>query len=234
MQSNFIHTYYSVPYQPVFPGFIPRVAKTFLFLAKLALISGAVLLIIFYLPSLVYFVSSPVEKVSKLIATSFNLTKKQEEITVPLTTPKTQYLPKFDATLSKDNMVIIPSVGIKTKIEEATLDNYEEALKKGVWRVADFGDPTDGEIPTILAAHRYGYLKWSVAYRLKNSFYSLPKLEVGETVEVIWRQRKYIYIVYAQDKGEQITDYTADLILYTCESLSSPIRVFKYARLLQV
>jgi sortase (surface protein transpeptidase) len=113
-------------------------------------------------------------------------------------------------------------------------ENYEEALKVGVWRVPDFGTPYERKAPVILAAHRYGYLRWSVPYRLKNSFYNLPKVKVGDTVEIIWRQRKYIYEVYAEGKGEEITDYSADLILYTCEDLTSPVRIFKYARLIRV
>ncbi|KKS80793.1 MAG: hypothetical protein UV56_C0008G0001, partial [Candidatus Woesebacteria bacterium GW2011_GWC1_43_10b] len=65
-------------------------------------------------------------------------------------------------------------------------------------------------------------------------FYSLPKLKTGDTVEIIWRQRKYLYEVYKEEEGEEITDYSADLILYTCESLSSPVRIFRYARLLEI
>jgi len=37
-----------------------------------------------------------------------------------------------------------------------------------------------------------------------------------------------------EEKGEEITDYSADLILYTCEDLSSPIKIIKYARLLEI
>jgi len=88
--------------------------------------------------------------------------------------------------------------------------------------------------PTILAAHRFGYLAWSIPYRLKNSFYNLPKLKVGDLVEIDWGQRRYVYEVYAEGKGEEITDYTADLILYTCEAMNSSVRIFRYARLLRI
>lgn len=144
------------------------------------------------------------------------------------------YQPRFDNSLPLENYVSIPSVGIKTKINETSYENYEEALKIGVWRVPDFGTPYERKLPVILAAHRYGYLKWSVPYRLKNSFYNLPKVKVGDTVEIVWRQRKYIYEIYAEGKGKEITDYSADLILYTCEDLTSPVRIFKYGRLLRV
>jgi hypothetical protein len=59
-------------------------------------------------------------------------------------------------------------------------------------------------------------------------------VKVGDTVEMNWRQRRYIYEVYAEEKGEEITDYDADLILYTCESLNSSVRIVKYARLLEI
>ena len=234
-QTDYIHTYYQSAYQPLFPGLGRRVARFLGFMAKWGAILGMAILLVYYFPSFVYFLFSPNSDISRLIASSFNKTQSQGlNVVNDSSGLKEHYLPRFDASLPMENMLIIPSVGISTKINEATQDNYEEALKKGVWRVSDYGAPTETDTPTILAAHRYGYLKWSVNYRLKNSFYNLPKLEVGDTVEIVWRQRKYVYIVYAQEKGEKIADYSADLILYTCESLSSPIRVFKYARLLQV
>lgn len=143
------------------------------------------------------------------------------------------YQPPFDPTLTTQNRLKIPAIGVDTRIWEATYDNYEEALRKGVWRVSDFGTPADRTKPTILAAHRYGYLAWSNLFRRKNSFFNLPKLKVGDTVEIIYKQRKYTYGIYATQKGEEITDYSADLILYTCISLSGPERIFEYARLLK-
>ncbi len=142
--------------------------------------------------------------------------------------------PSYDPKLSTDSRLIIPSIGVDTLVQEGTADNLETVLKKGPWRVSDFGTPADRNYPTIIAAHRYGYLAWSNAFRRKNSFYNLPKLKVGDTVEIVWKQRKYVYAVYAEDKGETISDYTGDLILYTCESLNSPVRIFRYARLLKI
>jgi sortase (surface protein transpeptidase) len=129
---------------------------------------------------------------------------------------------------------MIPSIGVDTEIQEATLDNYEQALRKGVWRVSDFGAPGENGMPVIVAAHRYGYLAWSNSFRRENSFFNLPKLKVGDTVQIVWHQRKYTYEIYAEGKGKDIMDYTANLILYTCENLTGEERVFKYARLLEV
>ena len=198
-------------------------------LTKILAIVGIIFLLISFLPSVWYqFVSGGATKISRFLAGP--VAPKQ----TALTTPQDDYQPAFNPNLPTQNRVKIPSAKIETPILEAVPENFEEALKKGVWRVPDFGTPANREKPTILAAHRYGYLAWSIAYRLKNSFYSLPKLKAGDTVEIIWRQRKYVYAVYKESKGEEIDDYTADLILYTCEALNSPIRIFKYARLLEI
>jgi len=149
-------------------------------------------------------------------------------------TAERHYLPEIDRTLPLENQLIIPSIGVNTSVLESTLENYENVLEKGVWRVSDFGAPTTMGKPIILAAHRFGFLKWSNSYRRLNSFYNLPKLAEGDIIEVNWRQRKYIYAVYGESSGKEISDYSADLILYTCNDLMSDIRIFKYAKLLKV
>ena len=82
----------------------------------------------------------------------------------------------------------------------------------------------------ILAAHRWGYVYWTNSFRTLNSFYNLPKLAVGDKIEIIWNQRKYLYEIYDSGTGDKITDYSANLILYTCELWNSPTRIFKYAK----
>lgn len=144
------------------------------------------------------------------------------------------YQPEFDRNLPLENSINIPSLNVKSQIFESSRDNHEDALRKGVWRVNYFGTPYSRELPTILTAHRFGYLDWSLYFRLHNSFYKLPELKEGDLVEVVWRQRKYTYAIYKSEEGQEITDYSADLILYTCMDLNSDIRVFKYAKLLQV
>lgn len=236
MEDSYLNYHYQIQYEPVhIVQMIPAqvrfsVANFLRRLGIFAFLASAIVFLVLYLPSVVYFIGSGA-KLPSLFLT------KPQEIGVEVLPPRSKvdvYQPRFDPSLPLENRIIIPSAGIETKINEMPLENYEEALKVGVWRVPDFGTPYDRKLPVILAAHRYGYLKWSIPYRLKNSFYSLPKVKVGDTVEIIWRQRKYVYEVYAEGKGEEISDYSADLILYTCESLTSPVRIFKYARLLQV
>ncbi len=205
-------------------SFLLRVSKIFA-------ITGIGLLLYSFGPSAFYFAKSGL----KASVSAFKLTGSEVESLAAANQPApVQYSPRFDPTLPKEAHLKIGSIGVDTILQEATYDNYEEALKRGVWRVSDFGAPVDNTKPTILAAHRFGYLAWTNTFRRKNSFFNLPKLKIGDTVEITWRQRKYVYEIYAEGKGEEITDYTADLILYTCEALTGPERIFRYARLLEV
>lgn len=138
-------------------------------------------------------------------------------------------LPPKDESLPNKNEVLIESLGVATEIWEAPFAEYERVLRKGVWRVPDFGTPERSEQPIILTAHRFGYLEWSNSYRRKNSFYNLPKLVAGDEVRLNWGQRQYLYRVVRVEEGEEITDYGVDLILYTCKFLVSPMKYFVYA-----
>jgi len=136
-------------------------------------------------------------------------------------------LPDIDPSLPKENGLLIDKIGVKGEIHEGS--DWEEILKQGVWRVPDFGTPEDNSRPVILAAHRWGYLNWSAAFRKLNSFYSLPDLVAGDTIKIIWNQRQYEYKIYSVSSGTKITDYSTDLILYTCQLWNSPVRFFVYA-----
>lgn len=155
---------------------------------------------------------------------------KQEQV---VEKPVPVWQPPVDPTLPEGGWVTIPSIGVKTEIVEQSADTYEEALKLGVWRVPDFGTPLKRDLPTILVAHRFGYLKWSNQYRRTHSFFNLPKLAVKDKVYIDWGQRRYVYEIYAGDEGTQISDYSADLILYTCQYLESDQRIFRYGRLVE-
>jgi sortase (surface protein transpeptidase) len=207
-------------------------SKISVILNKLALILaaiGIVMIVVSYAPEISGFVRSVSEQ-----AANYQLSGKEVETLSNQDAGPAEYQPAFDPKLPKENKIIINSIGIDSVIQEATYDNSEEALKKGVWRASDFGSPEDRKMPTIFAAHRYGYLAWSWNFRKTSSFMNLPKLKIGDTVTIIWNQRKYVYEIYSEDKGEELTDYTADLVLYTCESLTGPVRIFKYAKLLEI
>lgn len=145
----------------------------------------------------------------------------------PFPTP-TALPPIFDPSLPEENGVIIEKTGVRGLIHEGK--DWAAILKTGIWRVPDFGTPEDNSQPIILAAHRWGYINWTNSFRTLNSFYNLPKLEVGDQVQIVWNQRKYVYEIYKSEVGNRIQDYSADLILYTCELWNSPVRIFKYAK----
>lgn len=140
-----------------------------------------------------------------------------------------RYLPEKNENLPEGNWLVIPRIGVRSEMLKTPTS--ETALEEGVWWVPDFGNPGD-DLPIILVAHRYGYKWWwKTDYWRYNSFYLLPDLEPGDTIEIISDQRKWVYEVYGAEQGEQITDYDADLILYTCKSLDSIVKHFRYARL---
>ena len=175
---------------------------------------------------------------SEVLASTIGNTVTEVPATIPTPTlppgvtlppPPPPLLPNFDASLPKENGLLIAKIGVRGEIHEG--DNWAEILRTGVWRVPNFGTPEDDTLPIILAAHRFGYVTWTNSFRTLNSFYNLPKLKVGDKVEVIWNQRKYVYEIYKSETGTTITDYAANLILYTCDLWNSPTRIFKYAKL---
>lgn len=141
-----------------------------------------------------------------------------------------QYLPEINPNLPEDNWLEIPLIGVRSLIRETS--DPAEALDQGVWLDPHFGVP--GEAKTVvLAAHRYGWQWWwRDQYWRYNSFYNLPETQPGDLIEITYGQRKFVYEIYLATEGEEITDFNADLILYTCKFLNSPIRYFRYARLL--
>jgi len=237
MQNALIHELYTaqeiVPPQTQLSQKASR-NKTLL-LAKVLGGLGMALLIANYAHSAYFTVSGlrAGNRVSEYIANTAQLAQ-SESLANGQVLPRDTYQPKFDASLPTGTHINIPSIGVNTSINEASHENYEDALKKGVWRVTDFGTPTATKKPIILAAHRFGYLKWSNSFRRQNSFFNLPKHENGDTVEIVWNQKKYVYAIYSESSGEKIEDYSADLVLYTCNDLSSSVRLVKYLKLLKV
>ncbi len=146
-------------------------------------------------------------------------------------------LPAKNSNLPEGNWLIIPKIGIRT--QPIITKDPTDALNQGVWQAPEFAEPGDFDKPIIMAAHRYGFkYMWEKVvegelYALRNIFYNLPELEVGDKVEIIHDQRRYNFEVYESQEGEEITDYNADLILYTCKHLRSDVRIIKYARYLE-
>jgi len=141
--------------------------------------------------------------------------------------PEEDTIPPINPDLPQGYFVVIEDVGINSPI--TLTKDYKKALTKGTWIVNDFGTPENNNLPIILAAHRFGYSSWGTKKRNLISFYNLPKTGAGTKVKIYWNQREYIYEIYNGNVGTHITDYNADLILYTCKYYNSPERIFRYA-----
>lgn len=140
-------------------------------------------------------------------------------------------LPAVDTALPAGTWLISDKIGLNAAVD--TSGDLEKGLEKGVVMVTDLGTIGQTSIPVVMAAHRYGYLKWwDSNYGRQNSFYYLPELTVGDRIEVIQDQRRWYYEIYSSSEGTEISDYDADLILYTCEALTGDNRYFRYARLI--
>lgn len=157
----------------------------------------------------------------------------ENQVEEPVPTPvQTRYLPEQNLNLPVGDWLTIPLIGVNTQLQKTP--TAEEALSTGVWWVPEFGLPGDLTKPMIVSGHRYGWeWWWKSDYWRYHSFYRLPELQPGDLIEIISEQRKWTYEVYAGEEGTEITDYQADLILYTCKFLNSPLRVFRYAKLVK-
>lgn len=211
----------------------------------LLMLSASAVLIAFYTPNLYYSIfKNPAqskidslnivaqeETLDELVEVEPELTS-QPELTFQPEQTLTRYLPDQNLNLPEGDWLTIPLIGINTPLQKTTTP--EEALATGVWWVPDFGLPGDLNKPMIVSGHRYGWQWWwKDNYWRYHSFYRLPELQPGDLIEVISEQRKWSYEVYAGEEGIEITDYQADLILYTCKFLNSSLRVFRYAKLVR-
>jgi len=139
--------------------------------------------------------------------------------------------PAQDPSLPLGDWLIISQIGVKTEFKATKTP--DEALKTGAWLEPNYGKPGDTGLPIIIAAHRFGWnWWWQSDYGRLHSFYLLPETKPGDLVQIISDQRQWTYEIFAAEEGEDITNYDADLILYTCKHLSSPVRHIRYARLI--
>ncbi|MBI2356562.1 sortase [Candidatus Dojkabacteria bacterium] len=204
----------------------------------LFLIVGAIGLIAYpQAPFIMSFLSinSPEIEVSSLTveAADFEITPTNTE--PPPRGP--QLPPVLPQVQTKQKTLEIPSIGIISPIDSNT--NAEVSLKQGTWIVPSFSKPDEkflnpSKPPVILAAHRFGYSDWSIEKRGRISFYNLPSLEKGDKVNILWEGRKYTYKVTDGDENKFIKKGNFDLVLYTCKLYNSPLRIFRYAKLISI
>jgi LPXTG-site transpeptidase (sortase) family protein len=147
----------------------------------------------------------------------------------PNLSTETDVIVPSDEAVTYGNRIMIPSVGTDGLIYECTTP--ECGLEKGAWRIPEFNTPKNTEYPMVIAAHRWGPDNLSTAERIKNLFYSLDKVFIGDIIEVEWDGQIYRYVVTHTEENIQITRDSDDLILFTCKYYNSPVRIIVYATL---
>lgn len=121
------------------------------------------------------------------------------------------------------NTIVIPKIGVHSEIfSGATSDT----LIKGVWFRPHSATPgTDGNV--ILASHRI-----LQGFDDPRSFYHLPKLAVGDHIQIFWDKKEFVYTVEAtrevasDDIRIEAPSDSEQLTLYTCTPLWTSERRF--------
>lgn len=206
--------------------FLLNISNFYMFLGILFVLLSIGIFLVPTVPYIVYRIN-PAETEKEIESLSQNIDT--QEINTAVT--DTISLPPIDPSLPTTAFVRIPKIGVNSPISNQ--QDYITALKKGSWMVPEFGNPTNGKIPIILAAHRFGYRTWTKEFRNTVSYYNLPNTQNGDIVEIVWEQRLFKYEIYKAEESNYITDYQADLILYTCKFFNTPVRIFRYARLIE-
>jgi LPXTG-site transpeptidase (sortase) family protein len=140
--------------------------------------------------------------------------------------PEKLALPPINPNIAPGRRIMVPSIGINTNIYESATER--EGLEKGVWRMPKHGTPIKNEQPFILAAHRWGNIRLTRAFRQQHLFYNLPKIEIGQEVIVHWDQREFVYRVNYKEQIQYVSRLD-DLIMITCQFVGSPERIIVYA-----
>lgn len=142
--------------------------------------------------------------------------------------PETILVPENEA-VTFGNTIKVPAVGIDTVIYET--QSIDAALEKGVWRMPEHGTPANNGTTTVLAAHRWGAYNLSTAKRIKDLFFALDRVNIGDVIEIGWNGKTYRYVVTDKEENSIVSKDPGDLLLVTCKyaNNSSPIRILIYA-----
>lgn len=119
--------------------------------------------------------------------------------------------------------ITIPSIRLENSTGLTSFD--EDDLWKGIWHKKRSGDPINGG-NMVITAHRFLYTGY------QDTFYHLPKVEVGEEIRLNWGGEEFVYEVTEtfevnadQVEIEERTDEHI-LTLYTCTPLWTSQRRF--------
>ena len=162
------------------------------------------------------------DEVRTLAAQPFESSTANVNLTTKEFTTETQ----ADPSLPQGHYLFISKAGIDTQIFDA--DNETQGLALGVWHMPGYGTPAQNDKPILLAAHRWGDISLSNAYRSQNLFYNLPRVQAGDMIKITWDQKVYRYQVVSVEQTTYVS-HLSDLILITCQFINSPERIIVYA-----
>ena len=205
---------------------VRKISKLYNIAGVIVLFLGFILILIPTFPYIWYIINPKAteSEISTLVA---EVIPEKDIPEIPVI-PDDDPLPPLNLDLPKENFVVIDKIKVYSPIK--TGEDYIDALRRGSWIVPEFGDPINSDKPIILASHRFGYSSWTKDMRQQISFYNLPSITKRDIIDIIWDQRVFSYEIYNAEESTYISDYNADLILYTCKFYNSPIRIFRYAR----
>ncbi|MCK5061435.1 sortase [Candidatus Parcubacteria bacterium] len=117
------------------------------------------------------------------------------------------------------NRVIIPKIGVNAPI--VVTENSKYGLSQGAWLVPNTSTPDKGG-NTVITGHRFKYLP---PHNL--TFYLFHKLETGDLVSIVWKERDYLYRIketrIVEPTEVSIMDPTKEptLTMFTCHPIYS-------------
>jgi sortase (surface protein transpeptidase) len=120
--------------------------------------------------------------------------------------------------ISKINSVLIRSIEVEVEIGE-----QEGYLNFGGW----VQNLNSENLPLVISIHRFGLRYLSPDFNIHETFYNVDKLKLNDTLELVWRENKYVYKVvdiYKATNNKPIRD--DQLLVYTCKYWDSAERVF--------
>lgn len=133
---------------------------------------------------------------------------------------------------SENNNLIIDKIKIKAPILQMT---DIRALRNQTWILPWTSTPDKGG-NTVIVGHTYNLIKGKYS---KNVFWDLETLEKGDTVEVVWKGKKYTYIITekgtAKPEEWQLENQTekATLTIYGCGRKDNTFRNYIKAELVE-
>lgn len=130
--------------------------------------------------------------------------------------------PKPVALTPGPNRLIIPAMMLNQQTLEGPENDWFNLLYRGIWRWPGSSTPDKGG-NTVFLSHRFSYTG------PRGAFYYLNKLQIGDTIGVVWNGKTYTYSVVSSqtvpptDTAIENNTPDAEITLFTCTPLWHPV-----------